>query len=301
MHDPRVGRFFATDPLEAEYPWYTPYSFSGNKVIAFKELEGKEETWAIKNNEVVRAGPAANYYTSYEAAARALEAQKVKMSRTPTLVQDNRTYEQKKEWNNSVQIQMNAVESDKKFYANPLNMIASGVAIGVGELAMDLAVEGAMVKGIQLFKFIKNSRTGVQLTTKLTTLPIVNTSVDFASKLNARVELSFAFYKKYGFKDVKAIEHIEGIDFSLPVQTETLKKGTVVQQWVGKNGVGNYFTPLSNGKARNLGISDYDNRTLKQFVLEKDVKVLKSTAADYNGNSGGGTQYFSTELKTMSK
>ena len=43
MHDPRVGRFFAVDPLTSQYPHYTPYSFSGNKVIAFTELEGLEE------------------------------------------------------------------------------------------------------------------------------------------------------------------------------------------------------------------------------------------------------------------
>jgi len=43
MHDPRVGRFFAVDPLTSKYPWYTPYSFSGNKVIAYGELEGQEE------------------------------------------------------------------------------------------------------------------------------------------------------------------------------------------------------------------------------------------------------------------
>jgi len=43
MHDPRVGRFFAIDPLTANYPHYTPYSFSGNKVIHMIELEGLEE------------------------------------------------------------------------------------------------------------------------------------------------------------------------------------------------------------------------------------------------------------------
>ena len=43
MHDPRIGRFFATDPLTHEYPWYSPYQFSGNKVIAYLELEGLEE------------------------------------------------------------------------------------------------------------------------------------------------------------------------------------------------------------------------------------------------------------------
>ena len=45
MHDPRVGRFFAVDPLTKEYPHYTPYSFSGNKVIAHVELEGLEEIY----------------------------------------------------------------------------------------------------------------------------------------------------------------------------------------------------------------------------------------------------------------
>lgn len=43
MHDPRAGRFFATDPLEIKYPWYSPYQFSGNRVIEAKELEGLEE------------------------------------------------------------------------------------------------------------------------------------------------------------------------------------------------------------------------------------------------------------------
>ena len=48
FHDPRIGRFFAIDPLTSDYPWYTPYSFSGNKVIAFTELEGLEEKSAIR-------------------------------------------------------------------------------------------------------------------------------------------------------------------------------------------------------------------------------------------------------------
>ncbi|MBN8641151.1 MAG: hypothetical protein J0L86_04995 [Flavobacteriales bacterium] len=43
MHDPRVGRFFAVDPLESKYPWYTPYQFSGNRPIDSIELEGLEE------------------------------------------------------------------------------------------------------------------------------------------------------------------------------------------------------------------------------------------------------------------
>jgi RHS repeat-associated protein len=42
MHDPRVGRFFAVDPLAAKYPYYSPYAFSGNEVIQKVELEGLE-------------------------------------------------------------------------------------------------------------------------------------------------------------------------------------------------------------------------------------------------------------------
>jgi RHS repeat-associated protein len=42
MHDPRIGRFFAVDPLSAKFAWNSPYAFSENRVIDGVELEGKE-------------------------------------------------------------------------------------------------------------------------------------------------------------------------------------------------------------------------------------------------------------------
>lgn len=42
MHDPRIGRFFAVDPLESKYAFYSPYQFSGNELISKVELEGLE-------------------------------------------------------------------------------------------------------------------------------------------------------------------------------------------------------------------------------------------------------------------
>jgi|GEM_PF-1939199 len=42
MHDPRVGRFFAVDPLSYKYPWNSTYAFSENIVINSSELEGLE-------------------------------------------------------------------------------------------------------------------------------------------------------------------------------------------------------------------------------------------------------------------
>lgn len=43
MYDPRVGRFFSSDPLRFDYPHYTPYQFAGNKPIRYIDLDGGEE------------------------------------------------------------------------------------------------------------------------------------------------------------------------------------------------------------------------------------------------------------------
>lgn len=42
MHDSRLGRFFAVDPLFKEYPHNSPYAFSQNEVTNAVELEGLE-------------------------------------------------------------------------------------------------------------------------------------------------------------------------------------------------------------------------------------------------------------------
>jgi RHS repeat-associated protein len=42
MHDPRIGRFFAVDPLFKDYPHNSTYAFQENKTGLGTELEGKE-------------------------------------------------------------------------------------------------------------------------------------------------------------------------------------------------------------------------------------------------------------------
>lgn len=56
VHDPRLNRFLSVDPLSPEYPWYSPYQFSGNKVIYRVELEGleEEEPWVSSLNNPFR-------------------------------------------------------------------------------------------------------------------------------------------------------------------------------------------------------------------------------------------------------
>ncbi len=49
MHDPRLGRFFVIDPLSERFVWNSPYSFSENRVIDSKELEGLEKFEVNKN------------------------------------------------------------------------------------------------------------------------------------------------------------------------------------------------------------------------------------------------------------
>ncbi|WP_347067844.1 RHS repeat-associated core domain-containing protein [Flavobacterium sp. WV_118_3] len=55
MHDPRVGRFFAVDPLSKDYPFYSPYQFSGNSPLIGVDMEGLElqvsnTTFTMKQN-----------------------------------------------------------------------------------------------------------------------------------------------------------------------------------------------------------------------------------------------------------
>ena len=57
MHDPRVGRFFAVDPLAVDYPWNSPYAFSENRVVDRIELEGAEgEDYRFRQWQRVQGG-----------------------------------------------------------------------------------------------------------------------------------------------------------------------------------------------------------------------------------------------------
>ncbi|MEO8588693.1 MAG: DUF5675 family protein [Flavobacteriales bacterium] len=57
IHDPRVGRFLSLDPLAKKYPQWAPYAFSGNQVVASRELEGLEPDEDRMNVGVPQAGP----------------------------------------------------------------------------------------------------------------------------------------------------------------------------------------------------------------------------------------------------
>jgi hypothetical protein len=54
MHDPRVGRFFAIDPLFRKYPYNSTYAFSENRVIDKVELEGLEQATTTFTYESIK-------------------------------------------------------------------------------------------------------------------------------------------------------------------------------------------------------------------------------------------------------
>lgn len=67
MSDNRLGRFFAIDPLTANYPHNSPYAFSENDVIRAVELEGGERKIVIFNdqNQIIKS---IDFYTIEEGA-----------------------------------------------------------------------------------------------------------------------------------------------------------------------------------------------------------------------------------------
>lgn len=64
MHDPRIGRFFATDPLQSTYPYNSPYAFAENRVIDMIELEGLEKAETAKASTITKTQPAPQPTTS---------------------------------------------------------------------------------------------------------------------------------------------------------------------------------------------------------------------------------------------
>ncbi len=264
-YDPRIGRFLSNDPLTSFYPWNSPYNYAEDRPIDGMDVEGREwqspEIYARKHW----------YGRAIAFSVDALQAAGL------ATVQTLAFFTQVWEHGNHNPNAMSLHEIGNTIVGGPLqvtnNLIKDpGNGANWGAFAV-MAVGGKMAK---------------------------DAGVGFDALVGKRVALASAFYEKSGVTDpAKASSHMDGIDFNKPVQTVTLKAGTIVQQWVGRE-IGNYFTTLENGAAHNLGIKDYSARTLTQFKLSKDIQVLKSTAADYKGNQGGATQFFSKEIKDNS-
>ncbi len=61
-YDPRIGRRWQSDPLQAKNPWQSPYSAMGNKPILHKEIDGRDYAVYV-NHETKTVIVKATYYT----------------------------------------------------------------------------------------------------------------------------------------------------------------------------------------------------------------------------------------------
>jgi RHS repeat-associated protein len=135
MHDPRIGRFFAVDPLTKKYPHNSPYAFSENDVISSIELEGLEK-WKISNNKAVYVGPTIDGYSSEQAAMAAInKAQSAHRypAGTPMLSQDKMSPSERTAHTRAIQVRLDKEKFDAMVYDNPTMMVAQGVGIGFQE------------------------------------------------------------------------------------------------------------------------------------------------------------------------
>jgi len=54
IYNPAIGKFLSVDPLTKDYPFYTPYQFAGNKPIMFVDVDGLEEGYNIRFEQMQR-------------------------------------------------------------------------------------------------------------------------------------------------------------------------------------------------------------------------------------------------------
>lgn len=109
---------------------------------------------------------------------------------------------------------------------------------------------------------------------------------------------AFDFYRNAGRSGVQALDNMRGIDFSRSVSVVQLDANTILQQYVGKNGAGSYFSPLGT-TGLEAGIGDAASRNLIQFQNATSVSALRSHASNFLWPSGeivpgagGGVQYY---------
>uniref|UniRef100_UPI0031DA91BA RHS repeat protein n=1 Tax=Chitinophaga sp. TaxID=1869181 RepID=UPI0031DA91BA len=56
IYDPRVGRFLSEDPLGKDYPYYSPFQFSGNSPISCIDLDGGEPIGYMRELVMLKKG-----------------------------------------------------------------------------------------------------------------------------------------------------------------------------------------------------------------------------------------------------
>ena len=173
MHDPRLVRFFAVDPLSPKYAMLTPYQFASNSLISKGELEGLEGGWVIENGcAKYEKGPVLNAYSSKEAAIASQEnSKKIVNNKPPQLSQRSvsrftmRAQTEHRDVLARRKAHMEYLQSQQELmkwtYTVPGMQVAHGVYVGLPEGLME--VSGVMVvdkaiDGYRAYKMVRSMR-----------------------------------------------------------------------------------------------------------------------------------------------
>ncbi|MFI5171123.1 MAG: RHS repeat-associated core domain-containing protein, partial [Chitinophagales bacterium] len=258
IYDNRIARFLSVDPLTASYPFKTPYDFAENGPIQYLDLDGLEKLdfethWAMG----AASGNAGIGLVTY--AFDWLTSGIVDMSEG--MIQKAENY---------------AIHNTENAYTINVPENVRSTREKVIDQEATAKAYGGMLDWYSKCQTIMGGAMG----------PLEGGQL----AITTRQTIAASYYAKAGFKAADAASHMTGIDFTKNVERVILKKGTIIQQWVRKEGTGDYFTTIENGSKQNLGIG-YEGRQLQQFVVEQDVEVLKSTASEVDGAVGGGVQY----------
>ncbi|WP_276529181.1 RHS repeat domain-containing protein, partial [Tenacibaculum maritimum] len=184
MHDPRVGRFFAVDPLFKEYPFSSPYAFSENFVIAGTEIEGLESGFVISKQGDIEmvSGPSITTQESFRNSSDAMLGRATGITNGAEFYKAMEMQGQLQEfWARSPMagvkvenaVMKTAPDLMELAYSGtrPDLMVAHGVVIGGAEVTADALGEGAFMKIAQVYKFYKQSKLARKTAKKIESVP----------------------------------------------------------------------------------------------------------------------------------
>jgi RHS repeat-associated protein len=99
IYDPRIGRWYSTDPLQIKYPNITPYAAFNDNPIYFKDPDGKDGIASITKSDGTKKKPhivtvTANYYYSQatEAQLTAMKSVQSELAGAKSVEKDGQFY-----------------------------------------------------------------------------------------------------------------------------------------------------------------------------------------------------------------
>jgi RHS repeat-associated protein len=239
MHDPRLGRFFAVDPLAPEYPHYTPYQFSGNRLIDHIELEGLEEFPSQSYNDMPSS------INHFGETGEEVNAYMEKNYRDFIMT--------------SYEVAKNAAIRSKKLESNPFNVYIRPV---LKEIAPYIPVIGDMVDVLEAKQaYIKGDYSSAMLS-MLFLIP----GADFGKPAKP-------FFKKLvitSYSSLKPTKYLD--DFSsFMTKNNPIKKSLVQSEHVS----GSYLLKFEGGMFyAGKGLPPRMNASIKRIETEYNTKLI---------------------------